>query len=225
MPSIYRWAARAALAAILGLPASAAADTAAAVLQRAGAFLKAPRLEQLAAGLSNAPAVFAASPCLYYPVAAMSGIMRLPADLPLDAPVNDRMTLCAAPGEIEAASFLIYALEPFKRVTLETGPLASPSGTLPAAAIDLRVVKCWYQGYTAWARHVPRRGWPWKLTPELLLHDETLVDVRVETNRNVSNYIRLDKPDGPEYLWVREFSPTESTPKGVPSWAYPEVLP
>jgi hypothetical protein len=43
------------------------------------------------------------------------------------------------------------------------GELQSPSAVLPASAVDLRVVKCWYQGASAWARHVPRHGWPWVL--------------------------------------------------------------
>jgi len=165
----------------------------------------------------GAGSVHAESPCRYYQVPALSPIMRLPTVLPEDGKVSDRIEVVATPGEFEPASFVIYSSRDVAKLELTTTDL----GGLAASNVDIRVVKCWYQGSSAWNGLVPRYGWPAKLTPELLLHDETLIKVAVETNRNVANYIRV----GDQYMWVREYAQPDMKNPKIPSSLFPEVFP
>ncbi len=188
--------------------------------------LSAARIEELAAALSSPGAApFASCAFVYFPVQAMSGIMRVPSVLPSDAQPGNNIEVIAAPGEFEPASFVIYPFGDVEKLELKTSDLSGKAGRIPSSSVDIRIVKCWYQGHSAWHRYVPTYGWPWVLTPELLLHDESLIKVTVETNRHVTNYIRVDWPEGPEYMWVREHAQPGAPAPKLPSKLFPEVFP
>jgi hypothetical protein len=105
-----------------------------------------------------------------------------------------RLRVTACPGELEPASFVISAEEDLHGVEVEPGDLAGPGGALiPAASVDVRVVKCWWQAGSRLEDHDPSTK---LLTPELLLKDDTLV--RVEGGEN---YVRA----GTEEVWVSEW--------------------
>jgi len=96
------------------------------------------------------------------------------------------MKLTACPDEYESGSFGIYALADLKGLGLRVTDLEGPAGTVPAGAVDLRVVKVWYQGgRSSWFTHSKL------LTPELLLKDDGLV--RIDEDRQV-NILKMD-PD------------------------------
>ncbi len=72
-----------------------------------------------------------------------------------------------------------------KGIRLAATDLKGPDGTLPASPLDLRVVKVWYQaGRNIWFTDSRR------LTPELLLKDDTLV--RMDEARKV-NILKMPK--------------------------------
>ena len=71
---------------------------------------------------------------------------RLPHQLPSDALPEPTMTLTACPGEYESASFGIFALQNLNGIKVTASDLI-PAGTVPASALDLRVVK----SGTGWA--------------------------------------------------------------------------
>jgi hypothetical protein len=112
---------------------------------------------------------------------------------------GNRASLTAARGEFESASLVIRPEDDLLAMTAEVGPLVGDSGSIDAAEINLRIVKCWYQaGVDIWhGPHDPINDpLPRLLTPELLLKDDSLVDVQ-----GTDNYLKLTSGD---YLWISE---------------------
>lgn len=133
-------------------------------------------------------------PLACYEVPAISSIPRLPETLPSDGRLSAQLRMVAAEGEFEPVSFVIAPRTDITKLVLKASPLAGAAGTIPAANVDIKVVKCWYQGGTAWYSYFGdsnRR----ELVPELLLNDETLVRVDREKKEN---YLRV----GDEYQWI-----------------------
>ncbi len=129
-----------------------------------------------------------------YAVPPLSSNMRLPDRLPEDARLSFELRIVAAQGEFEPASFLISARQNLAKVEFKSTALTGPGGKIPASAVDIKIVKTWYQGGTAWYSYFGdsnRR----ELVPELLLNDETLVKVDEEKKEN---HLRI----GGEYRWI-----------------------
>ena len=118
-------------------------------------------------------------------VPAITNDRMLPRRLPSHALEGRTMVLCACPREYESGSFGLYALGRVNGVRLTASDLTGPTGTVPASAVDLRVVKVWYQG----GRNVGFQNMK-LLTPELLLKDDGLV--RIDETRQV-NILKMDK--------------------------------
>ena len=134
------------------------------------------------------------APLACYEVPALSSIARLPDTLPSDGRLGSQLRMVAAKGEYEPASFVIAPRSNVVKLVLKASPLSGPGGNIPAANVDIKVVKCWYQGGTAWYSYFGdsnRR----ELVPELLLNDETLVRV---DRKNKENYLRV----GDKYTWI-----------------------
>ncbi len=133
-----------------------------------------------------------------YAVPAISNEKRLPDRLPQDGRLSDELRAVGAQGEIVPASFMIFPERDLGAVQLTASALAGDQGSIPAANVDIRVVKCWYQGGTGWHSYFAdsdRRV----LIPELLLHDEDLIRVDDEAEEN---YVRLGDGDAARYRWV-----------------------
>ena len=136
----------------------------------------------------------------HWAVEPMSSARRLPDAEPTDGRPGGEVRLVAARGEYEPGSFVLRSDVSLDGATLTAGDLVARDGSrIPAACIDLTVVKCWYQSGTAWhghhndsLRHI--------LTPELLLHDETLVKA---DPAHPDDYLRCQLEDGrTAYLWL-----------------------
>ncbi|MFC1805635.1 hypothetical protein ACFL09_01475 [Planctomycetota bacterium] len=133
-------------------------------------------------------------PVACYGVPALSSIPRLPDTLPSDGRLSSQLRLVAAKGEFEPVSFVIAPRRDVAKLVLKASELSGPNGKIPAANVDIKVVKCWIQAGTAWYSYFgdsSRR----ELVPELLLNDETLVRVDRE---NKENYLRV----GDKYTWI-----------------------
>ena len=129
-----------------------------------------------------------------YVVPPLSSIQRLPDRLPEDAKRSSDLRVVAAQGEFEPASFIISPLQDVTKLELKATGLKGTEGSIPASAVDIKIVKTWYQGGTAWYSYFGdsnRR----ELVPELLLNDETLVKVDEEKKEN---YLRV----GGKYQWI-----------------------
>jgi len=97
----------------------------------------------------------------------------------------------ACAGEYESVSVVAYGLQETAGLTVTCSGLTSPVGVLPAAVVDIRIVKSWYQGATTGIGYSKDR---W-LIPELLVRDDGLVRVDLEKQEN---YLRSTAPDGTE---------------------------
>jgi hypothetical protein len=111
-----------------------------------------------------------------YPWEPITSTRILPFDEVPAAPGNE-VSISACRDEFEAASFVITAQKDLSGITLDVPNLVDAQGnTIPASAIDVRLIKVWYQGST-------NPDWMWYitpdkvLTPELLLKDDSLVSV------------------------------------------------
>lgn len=155
-------------------------------------------------GLIASDPSWSSGPFACYTVPPLSSIRRLPDQLPEDARLGSTLRIVAAQGEFEPASFLIHPRADVAKLELKPTALTGPGGEIPASAVDIKIVKTWYQAGTAWYSYfadTTRR----ELVPELLLNDENLVKVDEEKQEN---YLRV----GDEYQWISY--PREKAEKG-----------
>ena len=156
------------------------------------------KAELAAAGMADAKVAF-------YEVPAMSDVMRIPDVYPFDGTIGGEVRATLAQGEFESASFELFAFEDLDGVELKLSDLKGPGGTLAA---DLRVVKTWFQNGNGWVSYFDDVGL--KLTPELLLHDENLIEVDLE---QAANYARVMRDGKATKVWI-------SAPKGLDANAF-----
>lgn len=115
--------------------------------------------------------------------------------LPYSEPVPNikpgkTISISAARGEYEPASMVIRSgEEPLRAVSVTVGPLTRLTGkeTIGKSAIDIRVVKAWYQSGTGVGRVKNEKK---VLTPELLLHDAALIEVDYDNQVNLVRNIQ-----------------------------------
>ena len=135
----------------------------------------------------------AGHPYLIYTPRAISNRNLATATFPLSAPIGDRLAFAGCRGEYQAAAAVVYAFEDLHDLRVSASDLRGPGGTMPASAMDVRVVKFWYQAGKG-IGDLSHKTY----TPELLLKDDGLV--RVDTKEQ-QNYLRSTAPDGtPTYL-------------------------
>ncbi len=127
----------------------------------------------------------------------MSGIQRLPDAIPEDGEKGGTVRIVAARGEYEPGSFVVRSDVDLGKLQPVVGKLVNEKGEVfPADALDLTVVKVWYQNKNGWFSYFADTGF--KLCPELLLHDEDLI--RVDTKKE-ANYARITSADGKTAEW------------------------
>ncbi|MAE65023.1 MAG: hypothetical protein CMJ18_12200 [Phycisphaeraceae bacterium] len=108
--------------------------------------------------------------------------------LPPSFDVIDALAVSACRGEYEPVTFVLHATEDRAGVRVEATGLRGDRGAIPASAIDLRVVKYWFQaGDREYSRK--RRLDGGVLVPELLLKDDGLV---VVDHQRKKNFVRTD---------------------------------
>lgn len=140
---------------------------------------------------------------MVYTVPAISQELRLPYDLPTDGEASSELRLMAAKDEFESASFVVVPFAPVKKLELKISDLKCGADTIPASAIDAKLVKRWIRSGGAWlSYHADKRQRV--LVPDLLLNDENLI--RVDEKRK-TNELRLSYPDGEVYRDVSRYSP------------------
>ncbi|QTH43899.1 hypothetical protein J4772_05660 [Cohnella sp. LGH] len=176
---------------------------------------------QLAKDANQAAGLWTDTPFILYTVPALSPEKRLPNTIPTDGAVSDQIRVVSAQGDYEASSFVLAALADAASVTFTASALQGDGESIPASAIDLRVVKTWYQGGTAWQSYFFDDTKD-VLTPELLLHDEKLVSVNHVTKRNS---VRVDYPSGTQYVDVSGSPPAAFSSFTAPFEDSPTLLP
>ena len=112
------------------------------------------------------------------------------------------LTLSACPGEYEPVSFVVTPSRDIEGLTVTCSDLTSAAGEIDTAAIDIKLVKCWYQSYGL--------NNPWKglgaqeiketvLLSELLVNDDDLVRVDLKKKQNL---LRVADPETGQERYV-----------------------
>jgi hypothetical protein len=117
--------------------------------------------------------------------------------------LSANLALRACRGEFEPAAFVVYPLRQAVTAEVSVSDLRGP-GVIPADAVDVRAVKCWYQ--SGGNERFPINHGLRLMTPELLLRDDGLI--RVDTARE-RNYVKLQYPDG-RHRWLDITQPEPS---------------
>ena len=141
-----------------------------------------------------------AKPVRHWAVEPMSDVVRLPDTEPKDGIADGVVHIVLAKNEFEPGSFVVQAAEKdLGKVSFTLGEFKSKEGKiLPAAALDLKFIKVWYQNRNAWYCYFADIGD--KLCPELLVNDEDII--RVDTKKK-ANFARLVESDGSQHeLWI-----------------------
>ena len=169
-----------------------------------------PYLSARAAEIAATPAVasLAALPGLPIAIYPYDMWKRLPFVLPHDGKGLGEVKFAAAPGEYEAESFMLYPFAAAGAFHIGPTSLAGPGGaSIPAAAVDIRVVKCWFTSSSGWNSYFGGGRESPTLSPELLLHDDALVKVDRDQRKN---YMRCSYPSGDRYIWISQYGTFES---------------
>src|SRR5215510_4604509 len=66
---------------------------------------------------------------------------------PLPVPEGYSISISAATGKFEPATFVLRAGEALSGINIQASALVGP-GTIPASNVDVRLVKTWYQAST-----------------------------------------------------------------------------
>ncbi len=135
---------------------------------------------------------------VHFVVAPMSDLMRLADVYPQDGLLNAPVRVLLAQDEYEPGSFQLFSFRDRNNITFHIPDLLSKEGaTLTADKLDLKVVKIWYQNGNRWHSYFQDIGL--RLTPELLLKDENLI--QVDTKKE-ANYARIRTDKGDRHEWI-----------------------
>ena len=141
-------------------------------------------------------------PWAFFVTEAISDTRIVPSLFPIPGVNDDTVKVSLCPDEYESASFVILAMENLDDIRISISDLDGP-GQIPSSAVDCRLVKTWWQ---AGKDIFEPLGCP-TLAPELLIKDDSLVDVEYNRRRN---FIRNTKLDGSsEYLLASGRNPSD----------------
>jgi len=149
--------------------------------------------------------VAAGRPYLTYTPPAITNRPLAADTFPIPARVGNKLACSGCRGEYESVTLAVFALEDVSQMRLSATGLAGPRGAIPSEAVDIFVVKSWYQaGVGIWPNTKV-------FVPELLLKDPGLVRVDREAEEN---YVRNTAEGGTEtYLLCS--GPTSEGLEGV----------
>lgn len=148
-----------------------------------------------------------------------NGERILPGSVPLLGENSNMLSMRSCRGEYEPASFALHAYRHVGEVRVRVSPLKGHKGVIPAAHVDVRLVKCWYQHGVECVGGLHRKV----LTPELLLYDNDLVQVDYvgrmtifgdpRERRDAKHLLPVNVPAGTtQQFWVTVHVPEDAEP-------------
>jgi len=156
-------------------------------------------IRTIAAGLASR------QPYLTYTPEAISNRQLATSTFPIPARVGTKLACAGCRGEYESVTLAVYALEDVQGMLVTVSDLEGTSGAIPSDAVDVHVVKSWYQaGVGIWPNTKV-------FVPELLLKDDRLI--RVDRERE-ENHVRSTAADGAE-TYLPCSGPTSEDLEGV----------
>ncbi|NLO05395.1 MAG: hypothetical protein GX131_06145 [candidate division WS1 bacterium] len=141
-----------------------------------------------------------------FAVPAITNARIIPTEAVVPGEPGAPLQIAAARGEYESASFVVMPMADVEDLLVRAADLTGDDGTIPAANIDVKAVKVWYQAGRTITDLRNKQ-----LTPELLVNDPDLVRVNYEEEQN---YLRSTAPDGTE-SYVLASGPTSEALEGV----------
>ena len=162
---------------------------------------------------------------MVYSTRPITSTMVLPHGAALTGEPAAGVNLSACPGEFEPASLVLWSPDGLKGLSIAATDLKGPGGAIPAANVDIKWVKCWYQGGNApYGIGVVRDRKA--LIPELLVNDDSLVQVDLAGQHNA---LKLSFPAGPRHVAIDDPKPvpwgTKLSPEEFPVKDSPTLLP
>ena len=137
-----------------------------------------------------------------YPWETSTSVRVLPFNYEIPAAPGNTFSITACRNEFEPASFVINAQKDLSGITIIVLDLKNAQGdTIPAGAINMRLVKVWYQASEKTIAYTTERF----LTPELLINDDSLVKVDYETK---TNYLKVTINGVEQYVDISNSSAT-----------------
>ncbi len=128
-----------------------------------------------------------------------SGEPILPGSRIDESLLSNQLAFTATPGEYEPATFVLRPVKDFAKTVFTVSNLKNADGKIiDASALDIKIVKCWYQGPAAWRNEAPGKK-PAIMVPELMLNDDELV--RVDEEKEL-NYLRYGQGADARYVNV-----------------------
>jgi len=116
-----------------------------------------------------------------FPIDPITPRKILPHMYPVPAFPGSSLRARACPGEVEPASFVIRAEKPIHNIKIFASDFLSKTGDLLGPeAVDIRLVKSWYQ---AGDGDVVKEGRSY-LTPELLVKDDALIQNHIPSRKS-----------------------------------------
>jgi len=138
-----------------------------------------------------------------------------PNAMPEKDEIRRTVAMFATPGEIEAATFLIRSKTALENVTVKATDFIGHAGKIPAAAIDIHILRHWWQ-----AGRTPVKDEQLVLVPELLLKDDRVILKGALPDNPPRNDPVTDVPaGGTKQFWV-----TVSVPPRASAGAYLSTL-
>ena len=133
--------------------------------------------------------------------------------------VSKELSVVACRGEYEPVSFVVAAPFNINGLQVQAGDLEGPGGVIPAKAIDIKVVKCWYQSGSQDQRvdadkEIGKRA----LVPGLLLNDASLIKVDYQKKEN---YLKVPVPGKEKYIWISNPDEKKGDNPEIPSEEFP----
>jgi len=154
-----------------------------------------------------------------FPWEPSTSIKVLPFNYDIPAAPANNLSITACRDQFESASFIITAQKDLSGIAINVPDLSSAQGnTIPADAINVRLVKAWYQAddTNIYIRHPGSRY----LTPELLLKDDNLVKVDYV---NKINYLKVTINGVQQYIDIS--TPTSTFPSNAQIQDTPSLQP
>lgn len=118
----------------------------------------------------------------------------LPETYPLIGATFDEVSIKGCRNEIVSASIVIRAKERLDKVDVAVSDLNGKNDLILNSAVDVRVVKCWYQAGTDISETDKC-----VLVPELLLKNDNLIYV---DNKNKKNFLQINRDNKIQYVEI-----------------------
>ena len=155
--------------------------------------------------------------CWQTPNVTGNGEVVLPWTDPVMLADSHKLQVTACRGEYEPVGFAVTAYTALSRVRVQASDLKSRDRTIHASALDIKLIKCWYQAGLSERPELPM------LTPELLLNDDRLVRVDHDGQMNIlvdprkrrdaQKLLPVDVPAGfTQQFWVTVHAPPQAEP-------------